>query len=831
MPVTTIPTLPPAPSDRTDPLVYNTTANNWAAALPAWTDSLNDLGPEVEAIGNGATASASTATTQAGIATTKAAEAAVSAEQSAASASATATLWVSGTNYTAGTLQYSPINGNTYRRWITGATTIDPSLDYTNYRTITRRDGVGTIQLLSPTNTANSLTAPNGAKFLKTGVMVTRDAALAAYYDVPTLETLGYSSVMSYSGVTGIAAAGVVFGAGKYVAVGTGGSIRHSTNGDTWTAATSGTAVDLTLVYYLNSLFITLGANVILTSPDGVTWTTKTAPSASAPKWLDFIGGRYVWSSAAEFSRSSTDLTTWITPVINLSQYTAGASNKVIATGGSSPNRVVLIDLATGDSSVVLSNSTTVFSVGYANGKYIALHASGAAYGATSSDGINWTANASQPTAASARQYAASTIAYGNSVYVCSTGVLNTIMSSTDASTWTNRTSNISYTGAVVFVNGIFFTFQSGSFGGGSAGVSTSTDGINWTLRTMSHGITNVTYAAGLYIAVGGNSSSLCYIDSSTDGFTWTNRVNVTLGASTGLSDVIYANSIFVAIGSSGAIYSSTNGTTWTSRTSALGTADLLKIEYLNGYFIVCASAGIMYSTNGTTWTAQTMVSQNVSSYTWNFSAYVNSRWVSLAKNSQNAFGISTAIGTTTFTNSQGPTYSSDKVANSGSRLVVSCSGATTHDSIQTSIDGQVWSGVIKPTAFGASDIAINMTYAAGNFVMLKDTRIWYSTTGLNWSASPVTTNAGTGLAVSYGGSTWFVTGGTTNATSSDLITWTSRSRGPSNYAPTSLTYGAGNFVGTVSSNTIVTPDGINGGIGAGAAVTLANTSTYLQVS
>jgi hypothetical protein len=79
MPVTTIPTLPPAPSDRTDPAVYNTTANNWAAALPAWTDALNDLGPEIEAIGNAAASSASTASTQAGIATTKAGEAATSA--------------------------------------------------------------------------------------------------------------------------------------------------------------------------------------------------------------------------------------------------------------------------------------------------------------------------------------------------------------------------------------------------------------------------------------------------------------------------------------------------------------------------------------------------------------------------------------------------------------------------------------------------------------------------------------------------------------------------------------------------------------------------------
>jgi hypothetical protein len=62
---TTIPTLPPAPSDRSDPATYNTVANTWAAALPAYTVAMNTLGGELTTIGNTATASQGAAATSA----------------------------------------------------------------------------------------------------------------------------------------------------------------------------------------------------------------------------------------------------------------------------------------------------------------------------------------------------------------------------------------------------------------------------------------------------------------------------------------------------------------------------------------------------------------------------------------------------------------------------------------------------------------------------------------------------------------------------------------------------------------------------------------------
>ena len=57
----------------------------------------------------------------------------------------------------------------------------------------------------------------------------------------------------------------------------------------------------------------------------------------------------------------------------------------------------------------------------------------------------------------------------------------------------------------------------------------------------------------------------------STEGETWTSR---TSGTSNYLNDIAFGNSTFVAVGASGTILTSTNGTSWTTRTS--GTTNAL---------------------------------------------------------------------------------------------------------------------------------------------------------------------------------------------------------------------------------------------------------------
>ena len=71
------------------------------------------------------------------------------------------------------------------------------------------------------------------------------------------------------------------------------------------------------------------------------------------------------------------------------------------------------------------------------------------------------------------------------------------------------------------------------------------------------------------FVAVGASGTIL----TSDNGTTWTSR---TSGTSVTLQNVTYGNSLFLAVGESGTILtSSDNGTTWTSRTS--GTTYTLK--------------------------------------------------------------------------------------------------------------------------------------------------------------------------------------------------------------------------------------------------------------
>ena len=72
---------------------------------------------------------------------------------------------------------------------------------------------------------------------------------------------------------------------------------------------------------------------------------------------------------------------------------------------------------------------------------------------------------------------------------------------------------------------------------------------------------TSSTTSSGLFIAVGMSGVIL----TSSDGTTWTSR---TSGSSHSMWNIFYGNSTFVAVGNSGTILTSSDGITWTSRTS-----------------------------------------------------------------------------------------------------------------------------------------------------------------------------------------------------------------------------------------------------------------------
>jgi hypothetical protein len=151
---------------------------------------------------------------------------------------------------------------------------------------------------------------------------------------------------------------------------------------------------------------------------------------------------------------------------------------------------------------------------------------------------------------------------------------------------------------------------------------SSTATGLKW--AAASSGSTNITLkrvrdtstATFISIATDGSSKyvivgSSGVLYSSTDsGVTWTSRTSG-FGSST-IRRVTYANAIFVAVGDSGLITTSTDAITWTARTSGFGSSPINGIDYVNGYFIATgrdtpnSRSGVSTSTDGITWTFRT---------------------------------------------------------------------------------------------------------------------------------------------------------------------------------------------------------------------------------
>ena len=121
---------------------------------------------------------------------------------------------------------------------------------------------------------------------------------------------------------------------------------------------------------------------------------------------------------------------------------------------------------------------------------------------------------------------------------------------------------------------------------GGSYTVATSTDGINWTGKGMVFNIRgkSVYYTAGVWVAVGEDTNSIKNVAFSTDnGTTWSNPTE-TLFSSYG-NDVTYVLGRWFICGSSGNVYWSMDGTTWsTANFQTVPYAyEINNLNYLNG--------------------------------------------------------------------------------------------------------------------------------------------------------------------------------------------------------------------------------------------------------
>ncbi len=125
----------------------------------------------------------------------------------------------------------------------------------------------------------------------------------------------------------------------------------------------------------------------------------------------------------------------------------------------------------------------------------------------------------------------------------------------------------------VAFGNGIFV-------GVGGSGLSTSFDGLTWTLNVPGGDLSGIAYGNGSFVAVGSAGVSF----TSPDGMSWAPRWS---GTFHGFRGVRFGNGLFVALRDDNTIVTSVDGAAWTLRAAGLPGFELLDLFFDNGVFAV----------------------------------------------------------------------------------------------------------------------------------------------------------------------------------------------------------------------------------------------------
>ena len=361
----------------------------------------------------------------------------------------------------------------------------------------------------------------------------------------------------------------IAFGNGLFVATGWNGVLMTSPDGVTWTERESGTSVSLNGTAYGNGRFVVVGHNdtqsAILTSPDGTTWTLENVQNFQFDGAI-FVNGRFV---AHNFR----------TPYVSEDG----------------------IGWTTGDSFL----SSEMEDLAYGNGLFVAV----GGQMTTSRDGLTW--------ATPARPFTDSltAVAFGNGVFVA-VGSQGRIGTSTDGAAWSLKAALSGPPGLVLagfkdiaFGGGLFVAVGSINNGGDQM-IWTSPDGIKWTWRNQGEGSGwyGVAYGNGKFVAL----SPSGHITTSDDGLTWVKQLGITTKS---LNGVAYAEGNFVAVGSVSAnsglptkplVLRSSDGGIWED-VSPESAPPLGRIAHGSGTFVALSSpsvqpGAILTSADGRTW-------------------------------------------------------------------------------------------------------------------------------------------------------------------------------------------------------------------------------------
>ncbi len=593
------------------------------------------------------------------------------------------------------------------------------------------------------------------------------------------------------------------------------GRVSHA--GTVWaTTSVAGNNDNWGDVIYAEDQFVAVGYSGddrLMTSPDGLTWTVRTAPEANSWRGIAYGNGRYV-----AVSNTGTNRVIYSLDGINWATSSAAQANQWYA-------------------------------VTYGNGTFVAVSRDGTDRVMYSYNGINWATTS----AAEVKEWWG--ITYGNGLFVAvtTTGGSNQVMTSPDGINWTARaTTGIDGDwNAVTYGNGRFVAVSYNN-----DLVMWSDDGINWTASDVPNNDDwwDVTYGDGLFVAIGTSTAHSNLIMTSPDGITWTSREVPDGGES--WYGIGYGNGRFVGVGYGGPSRVMTSSDTSTFFTSVndqvisgnlTGASQLraVNFEEKGSKTFEDNASTTNFTVGSASSTGEVIMPQNIDiagDYA-NLGAVANFgvNWttVTAAENDDNwgdviyAEDQFVAVGYSgddrLMTSPDGVNWTTVSVAGNndgwneitygnGRFVAVSCgaSCSTAGDVVMYSDDGVTWA---TTSAAGNNDDWYAVTYGNGVFVagaIAGDTRVMNSTDGITWTPLSVLGDDDGWSAIVYGGGQFVAvarSGGNRIMTSPDGTNWTPQSALGDNDSWNSVTYGNGLYVASAFAGDhrlMTSPDGVN---------------------
>lgn len=529
----------------------------------------------------------------------------------------------------------------------------------------------------------------------------------------------------------------------QFVAVGEGGVILTSPDGLTWTSRTSGTTKRLrAAASSANQLVVVGEAGTILTSNDAIAWTPRNASTtetlrgvAAGPSSFIAVGG-----ASTSLIRSSRDGIGWQSisvPTLDTLRGATWGNGLFVVVGQNgtiliSPNGISWNSRSAG-------TSERLDGVVWTGSQFVVIGETGRLLSST--DGVSWTSSSSNPPAW------LESLTWSSSRYVV-TGAGGRIASSSDGAFWTtvpSGTPNLIH--GVAWSGGTFsrpgnpvtllenlrqtpeFVSQPASLLAGPGGTASFT--------VIASGAGPLTYQWRLNGVPlvngpkysGATSASLMIANvNAADAGNYSVVVTSSAGATVsndavlGLRGLGTTGQQFVAVGENGVVLTSLDGLGWTSRTS--GTLKRLRASVATAsQFVVVGETGtILTSSNGVAWAVR------------NSGTTETLRGVTATPGSIVAVGGASAARI--LVSSDGVTWSAATVPPAGSLRGVATGGGTfvavgQNGTLLTSTDGLTW---ISRNA-GTTERLDGVIWTGSQFVVIGQSGLLLmSADGVSWS-------------------------------------------------------------------------------------------------